>query len=1383
MGMDSVFRVSLVLDMVDNMTSKVQGAADGVPSAVQKMNDAFGTMQKAGVAMTGMGTAIVGACMGTVTATFDTQDALAEVASLGVEDLGALEKAAKNFSDTWAGTTKSDFISASYDIKSGIASLTDEGVAQYTELAGLTAKATKATTADMTSLFATGYGIYKNYYSDLSDMEFGEMFSAGIATAVKNYKTSGTEMAGAIKMLGASATNANVPMEEQLAILGQLQATMSGTEAGTKYKSFLNTAASAGEKLGLNFLDANNQLLSMPDILEQLHGKYGDTIDAVEKKQLKDAFGTDEAIALIDLLYNNTDQLKTGIDDLQTSMDGGVETTKKMAEAISDTPAQKFQVLKQQMHNVTEELGQGLLPAVNTGLEAMIGLVQKGSDWVSNNQETVATIMRIVAILGVFLIVAGVVTTTIGTLGKAMTSLKTVTTLASKASGLFNSALLSSPITWVIGLIVALIAIFKACGGDVEQLGATFSNIFGKVGGFVGTAATAIAQKLPEFLQFGINLVLQIVSGIASGLPSLISGGVSMLESLITGIQTIAPTLLSVGLSLLLTLLSGILQAVPSILQAGETIIQFLYTGITTLLPVILSAGIQLIQSLLTGIIQYLPTILSAGLQILGMLVQGIVTGLPALLSAGISLIQMILTGIIQNLPSVISAGLQILGMLAQGIATGLPQLLAQALQLIPLVLQTIASGLPSLITSGIQIILMILSGLISAIPTLIGMIPELFSGVVDAVTSIDWLDVGSNLVNSIKDGFVSGFSSLVDTAKGLWDDFTGWLFGEDDVPDTTPVAGTATAIENDIPKVETAVDNANQALSTLDFNPDSLQQKGTESMQALADGITAGTPAAQAEAQNAGQSILDNFNLDTTGAGSAGANLMQSVTDGINTGTPEAQATAQNAGQEIMSSFNIDTSGAGSAGANLMQSVTDGINTGTPEAQATAQNAGQEIMSAFNIDTSGAGTAGTSLIESVTSGITANAGNAQAAAQSAGQEIMSSFNIDTSGAGSAGANLMQSVTDGITSGTAGAEAAAQSAGQEIMSSFNIDTSGAGSAGANLMQSVTDGITSGTAGAEAAAQSAGQEIMSAFNIDTTGAGSAGANLIESLTSGITANAGSAQSAAQNAGQSALDAVDNLNATAVGTNMIKDIGSGITSGSGTTTSAAQKAGADAMNAFQNAVSSASELGRQMMSNVASGISSAGSSAVSTASSIAYQIKAAFENIHITVPRPSLPHVNVSYSTVGNGKATASVPNFSVSYYAKGAIMKKPTMFGMNGTSPMIGGEAGEEAIVPLDSLWNRMRNVVMNTFTMFFPGGKKQSDPTKEKNTVTQTKEKTEKQQTTTTKPEPKQAQPQGGTKYQTYHVTMNIDAQSIDDLRKLKKLLSELDGDNDPVTA
>lgn len=112
------------------------------------------------------------------------------------------------------------------------------------------------------------------------------------------------------------------------------------------YKSFLNQASSAGEKLGLTFLDTNNQLLSMPDILTELKSKYGETIDAVEKRELKEAFGTDEAVALIDLLYNNVETLDSGIQDLQGSMKNGISVTEEMAEAINNTPEQKFQVLK-----------------------------------------------------------------------------------------------------------------------------------------------------------------------------------------------------------------------------------------------------------------------------------------------------------------------------------------------------------------------------------------------------------------------------------------------------------------------------------------------------------------------------------------------------------------------------------------------------------------------------------------------------------------------------------------------------------------------------------------------------------------------------------------------------------------------------------------------------------------------------------------------------------------------------------------------------------------------------------------------------------------------------------------------------------------------------
>ena len=522
MGMESVYKLSVILNLVDNLSSQMNGAQSSVSGSVSKLNSAFGTMQKAGAAMAGIGGTITGLCMKTVTATFDTQNALGELSSLGVKDLKAVEDAAKSFSDTWAGTSKADFITASYDIKSGIASLTDEGVAQFTELAALTGKATKSTTEEMGSLFATGYGIYKGFYDDMSDLEFGEMFSAGIATAVKNYKTSGSEMASAISALGATATNANVPLDEQLAILGQLQTTMSGSEAATKYKSFLNQASSAGEKLGLTFLDTNNQLLSMPEILTELKGKYGETIDAVEKRELKEAFGTDEAVALIDLLYNNVETLDSGIQDLQGSMKNGISVTEEMAEAINNTPEQKFQVLKQQIHNNVEELGSGLLPAVNNTMDKVSGLIQKGSEWISNNQETVQSIMNIALKLGVFLVIAGSVMGVVGSLGKLFLSAKNAIGLVKTATLGMNTAFLASPITWVIVGIVALVAAFVVLWNKSEAFRNFWKGLFEQVRSAVTQAWSTIqpalqnlGKKLMELWQ-AVQPIIQIVEKVGA---------------------------------------------------------------------------------------------------------------------------------------------------------------------------------------------------------------------------------------------------------------------------------------------------------------------------------------------------------------------------------------------------------------------------------------------------------------------------------------------------------------------------------------------------------------------------------------------------------------------------------------------------------------------------------------------------------------------------------------------------------------------------------------------------------------------------------------------------------------------------------------------------
>lgn len=530
MGMDSVFRLSVVMGMVDNLTNPLSSVQDSVSNSTKSMNEAFGTVQKAGAALAGVGTAITGACLATVSSTFETQNALGELSSLGVKDLEAVEAAAKSFSDTWAGTTKSDFITASYDIKSGIASLSDEGVAKFTELAALTGKATKSSTEEMGSLFATGYGIYKGMYENLSDLEFGEVFSAGIATAVKNYKTSGSEMASAISALGATATNSNVSLEEQLAILGQLQTTMSGSEAATKYKAFLTQAAAAGKELGLTFVDSNNQLLSTPKILEKLKSKYGDTIDAVEKQELKKAFGTDEAVAMIDLLYNKTGTLKTGIEDLSGSMKKGAGVTKEMAQVIQNTPEQKFQVLKQQIHNNVEELGKSLLPVVNETMDKFSGLIQKGSEWINNNRELVSTIMNIALKLGVVLTVIGTVVAVVGTVGKAILAVKNAIMAAKAAWAVLSALFAANPIGLVVIAIVGLVAAFVVLWKKSEAFRNFWIQLFNRVKGVVLNAWNELKPALQTLGNNLINLyeaskpILEIIVAIAGAIATIVLG-------------------------------------------------------------------------------------------------------------------------------------------------------------------------------------------------------------------------------------------------------------------------------------------------------------------------------------------------------------------------------------------------------------------------------------------------------------------------------------------------------------------------------------------------------------------------------------------------------------------------------------------------------------------------------------------------------------------------------------------------------------------------------------------------------------------------------------------------------------------------------------------
>ena len=508
MGFESIYRLSVIMQMVDHLSQPSKIAKNNFNaslSSMEKMNQGFGNMVQTGAIMTGLGQEITAGVLEPVKATFDTKRALGELSAMGVQDLETLGTAAKDFSSIWAGTTKAEFLSAAVDIKGGIDSLNEEGIAKYTELSGVTAKATGSTIAEMTSLFATGYGIYKDYYDDLSDIQFGETFSAGLAQAILTFKASGSSMAQSITALGGSATTANVPLEEQLSVLGMLQATMSGSEAGTKYRAFIRTAAKAGDELGLSFLDANDQLKSMPEILGTLKAKYGDTLDAIEKQQIQTAFGSDEAVALIDLMYPKIGALQDNILTLYDSMGQGSSVTRKMADAINETEPERFERLTQRVQNVKESIGNSLLPTINDLMGKGEQLLTKVDSWVAKNQELVKVIMIIALALGGFLTVAGTAITLIG--GVGMIFVRTATMI-----GGFGRALIGLPghlDTLYIKALYAKDGILKVGSGVLT---------FGKqltVGG---------AQAVKGFAMGLTSMAKQAIMTAATALPGLISG-------------------------------------------------------------------------------------------------------------------------------------------------------------------------------------------------------------------------------------------------------------------------------------------------------------------------------------------------------------------------------------------------------------------------------------------------------------------------------------------------------------------------------------------------------------------------------------------------------------------------------------------------------------------------------------------------------------------------------------------------------------------------------------------------------------------------------------------------------------------------------------------
>lgn len=191
----------------------------------------------------------------------------------------------------------------------------------------------------------------------------------------------------------------------------------------------------------------------------------------------------------------------------------------------------------------------------------------------------------------------------------------------------------------------------------------------------IGDMVTALVEKLPDFLSFGVDVLQAILQGIIDNLPTLLDGLAQVVEEIFVALVELAPSLLDAGIELLKYIADGIKNGIPSLVEKLPEIISSISEYFTENLPSILDTGADILISLIDGIVSAIPILMENLPQILTSIIDFIVENLPEIIGTGVEILTALVYGIISAIPSIVLALPDVVKAILDGFAQ-LPQML-----------------------------------------------------------------------------------------------------------------------------------------------------------------------------------------------------------------------------------------------------------------------------------------------------------------------------------------------------------------------------------------------------------------------------------------------------------------------------------------------------------------------------------------------------------------------------------------------------------------------------------------------------------------------------------------------------------------------------------
>lgn len=326
-------------------------------------------------------------------------------------------------------------------------------------------------------------------------------------------------------------------------------------------------------------------------------------------------------------------------------------------------------------------------------------------------------------------------------------------------------------------IIAALVAGLGLLDQSMQgQLFAMIGRLGAQLPGMLQKLSMQITANLPQMIAQGAAILTALMNTISENAPRLLSTAALLITTLVQGLGQALPTLLPAAVQMITSLITALIAQAPMLIEGGMQLLQGLVQGIMNSLPTLIAAIPQILQALLTAFTTALPTVLNIGVDIILNIVNGLTSAMPQLVAMLPTVIQTLINTFTQNLPGIVQVGVNALVKLIDGLSQAIPQLVGYIPQIIASIVNTLASNLPQILQAGAQILITLAGGLAKAIPQLISQIPAIVRSIWNGFTSVNWGEVGMNIITGIASGVTSAAGKIVDAAVGAAKDALNWV-------------------------------------------------------------------------------------------------------------------------------------------------------------------------------------------------------------------------------------------------------------------------------------------------------------------------------------------------------------------------------------------------------------------------------------------------------------------------------------------------------------------------------------------------------------------------------------------------------------------------------